>query len=184
MAKAVVKRETTTVVTARARQAMQIDFPPLPETLEGKIDVKGWLACLVAGIPYEAPDPDLIQREMMLNVLLTEDLSQALQGGEMDGMQDVIEDFAGNSTGPIRITDFYVLPSDLEDKDGVFVILEWVSMETGQVTRCSTGAGTIQMSLLRFLAQGIWPIECQIVRDKATDKGGRHLLKVWPVDGQ
>ena len=182
MAKAVVKRETTTVVTARARQAMQIEFPALPETLEGKIDLRGWLACLVAGIPYVAPDPDLIQREMLLNVLLTENLEEALTGSNMDGMQDVVEDFAGNSTGPIRITDFYVLPSDLEDKDGVFVILEWVSMETGMVTRCSTGAGTIQMSLLRYLAQGIWPIECQIVRDKATDKGGRHLLKVWPVD--
>lgn len=184
MAKAVVKRETTTVVTARARQAMAIEFPPLPETLDGKIDPKAWLATLVAGVPYVAPDPDLIQREMLLNVLLTEDLTAALTGGEMDGMQDVLDDFAGNTTGPIRIMDWYVLPSDLEDKDGVFVILEWVSMDTGQVTRCSTGAGTIQMSLLRYLLAGVWPIECQIVRDKATDKGGRHLLKMWPVDGQ
>ena len=182
MAKAVVKRETTTVVTARARQAMAIEFPPLPEALDGKIDVKGWLASVVAGVPYVEPDPDLIGREMLLNVFLTEDLNQALMGSNMDGMQDVVEDFAGNSTGPIRITDMYVLSSDLEDKQGVYVILEWLSLETGQVTRCSTGAGTIQISLLRYLAQDIWPIECQIVRDKATDQGGRHLLKIWPVD--
>lgn len=182
MAKAVVKRETTTVVTARARQAMQVEFPPLPEALEGKIDVKGWLASVVVGVPYVEPDPDLIGREMLLNVFLTEDLTQALMGSNLDGMQDVVEDFAGNTTGPIRITDMYVLSSDLEDKQGVYVILEWVSLETGQVTRCSTGAGTIQVSLLRYLVQGIWPIECQIVRDKATDQGGRHLLKIWPVD--
>lgn len=182
MAKAVVKRETTTVVTARARQALAVEFPPLPETLEGKIDPKGWLACLVAGMPYVEPDPELIAREMLLNVLLTEDLNTALTGADMDGMQDVVENYAGATTGPIRITDFYVLASNLEGKDGVYVILEWVSMETGKVTRCSTGAGTIQMSLIRYLAQGIWPIECQIVRDKATDQGGRHLLKIWPVD--
>jgi hypothetical protein len=182
MAKAVVKREATTVVTARARQAMATEFPPLPETLEGKIDPKAWLACVVAGVPYVEPDPELIAREMLLNVLLTEDLATALTGAEMDGMQNVVEDFAGATTGPIRITDFYVLSSNLEGRDGCYVILEWVSMETGQVTRCSTGAGTIQMSLIRYLASDIWPIECQIVRDKATDQGGRHLLKIWPVD--
>ena len=182
MAKAVVKRETTTVVTARARQAMQIEFPPLPETLDGKIDVKGWMACIVAGVPYVEPDPDLIAREMLLNVLLTEDLNLALTGADMDGMQDIVENYAGATTGPIRILDFYVMSSSLEGKDGVYVILEWMNLETGQTTRCSTGAGTIQVSLLRYLAQGIWPIECQIVRDKATDQGGRHLLKVWPVD--
>lgn len=182
MARAVVKRETTTVVTARARQAMQVEFAALPEVLEGKIDVRGWLASVVAGVPYVEPDPDLIGREMLLNVFLTEDLNEALMGSNMDGMQDVIEDFVGNTTGPIRLTDMYVLSSDLEDKQGVYVILEWVSLETGHTTRCSTGAGTVQISLLRYLQQGIWPIECQIVRDKATDQGGRHLLKVWPVD--
>jgi hypothetical protein len=182
MAKAVVKRETTTVVTARARQALAIQFPPLPETLDGKIDPYGWLACLVAGQPYVEPDPDLIAREMLLNVLLTEDLTTALTGADMDGMQDIVENYAGATTGPIRITDFYVLSSNLEDKDGVYVILEWVSLETGKVTRCSTGAGTIQVSLVRYLLAGVWPIECQIVRDKATDQGGRHLLKIWPVD--
>lgn len=182
MAKAVVKRETTTVVTERARKALAIDFPPLPETLDGKIDVKGWLNTLVAGVPYVEPDPELIAREMLLNVLLTEDLNTALTGADMDGMQDVVEDYAGATTGPIRITDFYVLSSNLEDRDGVYVILEWISLETGKVTRCSTGAGTIQVSLIRYLAADIWPIECQIVRDKATDQGGRHLLKIWPVD--
>lgn len=182
MAKAVVKRETTTVVTARARAAAQVEFPPLPEALEGKVDVRGWLACLVMGVPYVEPDPELIAREMLLNVFLTEDLTTALTGSDMDGMQDVIEDYAGATTGPIRILDFYVLSSNLEDKDGVYVILEYLSMETGQTVRCSTGAGTVQMALLRFLQAGIWPIECQIVRDKATDRGGRHLLKVWPVD--
>lgn len=182
MAKAVVKKETTTVVTARARKAMEIQFPPLPETLDGKIDPYGWLQSIVAGVPYVEPDPDLIAREMLLNVLLTEDLNTALTGADMDGMQDVVDNYAGATTGPIRITDFYVLSSNLEGKDGVYVILEWVSLETGKVTRCSTGAGTIQVSLIRYLAQNIWPIECQIVRDKATDQGGRHLLKIWPVD--
>lgn len=182
MAKAVVKKETTVVVTARARQALATEFPPLPEALEGKIDPRGWLATLVAGVPYQEPDPELIGREMLLNVMLTEDLNTALTGADMDGMQDVVEDYAGATTGPIRITDIYVLSSNLEDKDGVYVILEWVSMETGKVARCSTGSGTIQVSLLRYLAQNIWPIECQIVRDKATDRGGRHLLKIWPVD--
>lgn len=182
MAKAVVKRQTTTVVTARAREAMQIEFPPLPETLEGKIDPKAWLATMVAHVPYVEPDQDLIGREMLLNVLLTEDDNAALMGGEMDGLQDFVEDFAGATTGAIRILDFYVLRSDVSEVESTYIILEFLHHESGQVYRRSTGAGTVQIALLRYLAKGVWPIECQIVRDKATDQGGRHLLKVWPVD--
>lgn len=182
MAKAVVKRETTTVVTTRARQAMQLEFPPLPETLEGKIDPKGWLATMVAHVPYVEPDPDLIAREMLLNVILTEDDRTALMGGEFDGLQEILGNFAGETTGPIRILDYYVLRSDKSELEGTYVILEYLTLETGQVTRTSTGAGTVQMALIRYLLKGIWPIECQITRDTATDQGGRHLLKVWPVD--
>lgn len=182
MAKAVVKREATTVVTARARQAMQIEFPALPETLEGKVDPRAWLATMVAHVPYVEPDPDLIAREMLLNVLLTEDEHKALVGEEMDGFQDFVDDYAGATTGTIRILDYYVLRSDKSELEATYVIVEFLHMESGQVFRKSTGAGTIQMALIRYLAQGIWPIECQIVRDKATDQGGRHLLKMWPVD--
>jgi hypothetical protein len=179
---AVAKRETTMVVSQRTREAMQREFPPLPEVLEGKIDCRGWLASVLGGMPYQEPDPDFMAREMLLNVFLTEDLNAALTGVEMDGLQDILDNYAGATTGPIRLTDLYVASSNLEDKDGTYVLLSWVSMEDGTFTRTTTGAGGIQIALLRYLAQGIWPIECQIVRDKVTDQGGRHLLKIWPLD--
>lgn len=182
MARAVVKKESTVVVTQRARDVLSREYPPLPEALEGKVDLRAWLASLVAGVKYEMPDEGFLAREMLLNILVEEDLNRALVGSDMDGMQDIVEDYAGATTGPIRITDLTVVPSSLEDKDGTYLILEWLNMTDGTMTRCSTGAQSVQGGFARYLIAGIWPIECQIVRDKATDQGGRHLLKVWPVD--
>jgi hypothetical protein len=184
MAKQVAKRVEATVVTARMKQALATQFPELPETLDGKIDPYAWLKAMVLNAEYTEPDPDYIAREMLMNVLLTEDDTEALVGAGMDGLQDVLEDFAGNTTGPIRILDLYVARSDADKGDGTYLIITWWSHEDGKEHRATTGASTIQWAFLRYLAQGIWPIECQIVRDKATDQGGKHLMKIWPVDAQ
>lgn len=182
MAKAVVKKEKTVVATVRAQTLLQRELPPLPEALDGKVDLRGWIASLVAGIPYEMPDEDFLAREMLLNVLTGESLEDALVGAGMAKLQEVVEDFAGNTTGPIRVTDITVARSTVEDGDGTYLIMEWVSEMDGSVTRCTTGAQQVQAGFVRYLIEGIWPIRCQIVRDKATDQGGRHLLKVWPAD--
>jgi len=105
MAKQVAKRVEATVVTARMKQALATQFPELPETLDGKIDPYAWLKAMVLNAEYTEPDPDYIAREMLMNVLLTEDDTEALVGAGMDGLQDVLEDFAGNTCtwpGPTR----------------------------------------------------------------------------------
>jgi hypothetical protein len=177
-----VKREVSTVVTPRMRQVAELEFPPLPEVLEGKIDPQGWLRSVVLGQPYEEPDPDYIAREIGMATLLAEDDREALMGAEIGGLQDFLEDFAGATTGPIRITDLYVARSDASISDGCFLIITWWSYEDGKEYRRTTGAQSVQYALMRYLLMGIWPIECQFVRDKATDQGGKHILKVWPPD--
>lgn len=184
MAKTVARREATPVViTQRAAEAMAFEFPQLPPALLGTIDLNRWLASLLGKVPYEEPDPEYIARAIMLNTFMEEDLNKALLGTDMDSLQDLVEDFPGGSTGPIQITDLYVSTSNLEDKDGTYVILTFVTLETGIVTRCTTSAQAVQIGILRHLKSGIWPITCQIARDKVTDQGGRYLLKIWPVDG-
>ena len=184
MAKTVAKRETTTVVTDRMRKVAELEFAPLHPDLAGKIDPTGWLRAVVLGEPYQEPDPDYIAREIGMATLLADDDREALIGSEIGGLQDFVEDFAGNSTGPITIRDLYVAKSDPTIGDGTFVILTFWSHDMGQEFRRTTGASAIQYALLRYMIRGIWPIECQIVRDKVTDQGGKHLLKVWPVDAQ
>lgn len=182
MAKAVAKRETAVVVTQRMRDVAAIEIPPLPETLAGKIDARAWLQAVVLGTPYEEPDPDYIAREIGMSTLLIEDDREALMGQGIGGLQDFLEDFSGNTTGPIRILDLYVAKSDASISDGVFLIITWLSLEDGHQYRRTTGASAVQYGLLRYIIKGIWPIECQFVRDKVTDQGGKHLIKVWPVD--
>ena len=181
MAKAVVKRETTTVVTQRARDVLAQEFPALPEALEGTIDLKGWLASMVAGVEYVEPDPDYMMREMLLNTLTAPTLQEALEGSDMLKLQDVLENVPGATTGPIRITSLYVAPSDLDEGSRTYLILEWVSMEDGSVTRCSGGSVNVKSGFARYLMLGIWPIECEIARIPAKDQGGKHLIGVFPV---
>lgn len=184
MAKAVAKQEKTIVVTERMRRVAEIDFAPLHPDLAGKIDERGWLRAVVLGEPYTEPDPDYISREIGMATLLAEDDREALIGAEIIGLQDWLEDYAGNTSGAVEIRDLYVARSDASISDGTFLIITFWHHESGTEVRCTTGAGPVQYAMLRYLSRGIWPIACQFVRDKATDQGGKHLIKVWPVDAQ
>lgn len=182
MAKAVAKQEKTIVITDRMRKVAELEFKPLHPDLAGKIDPSGWLRAVVLGEPYTEPDPDYIAREIGMATLLADDDREALIGAEIIGLQDWLEDYAGSTSGAITITDLYVARSDAAISDGTFLIITFQHHESGTEVRTTTGAGPVQYAMLRYLIRGIWPINCQFTRDKATDQGGKHLIKVWPVD--
>lgn len=184
MAKAVAKQEKVIVVTARMQAVADMPFAPLHPDLAGKIDERAWLRAVVLGEAYTEPDPDYIAREIGMATLLAEDDREALIGAEINGLQDWLDDYAGSSSGPVEIRDLYVARSDASISDGVFLIITFWHHESGTEVRVTTGATSVQYAMLRYLSRGIWPINCQFVRDKATDQGGKHIIKVWPVDAQ
>lgn len=166
----------------RAARILNGEMAQLPEQLRDTIDLRGWLASLVMGREYKEPDPNYLSREMALNVLLDESGELSDEPSELPHLQDLVANFAGETTGPIRITDLYVVPSSLEEGARTYMILTWVSLDDGTVTRCSGGSTPVQVRIAKMLMIGKWPIDCQIVRDQTKDKGGRFLLTVWPVD--
>lgn len=157
-------------------------LPELPAQLAGTVNLRGWLASLLTGADYNEPDDGYLSREMGLNVLLNAESALDSDMAELPHLQDVVEDYAGATTGPIRITDLYVVPSDLSEGSKTYMILTWVNMETNETMRVSGGSTPVQFRIASQLMVGNWPIECQIVRDRTKDKGGRFLLTVWAVD--
>lgn len=155
----------------------------LPAALADTIDLTGWLRSLVTGCEYEEPDPEAMAKQMMMLTLSAETADQILSEDDMPGLQDIVDNFPGATTGPIEINSLYVAPSNLEDKTGTYVILGWVNEETRVFERASTSAAAIQTGIIGMLGLGIWPIRCQIVRIASKDKGGRHLLKMFPAEG-
>lgn len=176
------KAPAVIVPSGKLEKLRNLEIAPLPEALEGKVDVRAWAVSLFTGADYVEPDPEGLTRSMLFDSLFATSSMDILTDAAMDSMQDVLEDFAGNTTGPVRITDVYVAASDMEDGGPCYIILTWVDMATGQEQRASTGASILQRKILSHLVIGHWPIECQIVRDKFTDAGGRHMLNLWPVD--
>lgn len=170
------------VPSGKLEKLRALEIAPLPEALEGKVDVRGWMVSLFTGAPYQEPDPEGLTRDMLFQSLMAGSVEEILKDTEMDSLQDLIEDFPGSSTGPVRITDLYVATSDMEDGGPCYMILTWVDMATGEEKRASTGASILQRKILSSLVIGAWPIECQIVRDKFKDASGKFMLNLWPVD--
>lgn len=182
MAKKAVAVRVNDAQVARAEKVLNADLSRFPEVLSHTVDIRGWLAAIVLNADYTEPDPSYIQREMALNVLLNPEgaLSSDIEG--LDKLEEMVDDFPGASTGPIRIEDLYIVPSDIEEGGKTYMILTWYNMETNETHRVSGGGQSVQTQLAACLMVGRWPIECQIVRSDVKRPGGGYMLKVWPVD--
>lgn len=180
------KKEVATRIggsqAARVNQVLNGALPELPAELSGTVNLRGWIASVFTGADYTQPDPDYLSREIGLNILMGDGDILSADALELPHLQDIVEDYPGATTGPIRIQDLYVVPSDLDEGSATYMILTWTNLETNETVRCSGGSQPVQVRLIRCLMAGMWPIECQIARDKSKDKGGRFLLTVWPVD--
>jgi hypothetical protein len=185
--------------TAMAKKAVPViaEFHPQPNTVAArilsgeiatpdalicKVDLRGWMVSLVTGAEYEEPDPDAMARNILMESLTIESMDQMWDDGTPQHLQDAIDNFPGATTGPVEIVDLIVTGSDYEEGSNTYMILTLVDLETRVAEKYSTGAVPLQSDVIRHLGLGIWPIRCQISRVVSKDKGGRHILKMFPVD--
>lgn len=154
----------------------------LPPELKGLFDVKAWLTALLTKTPYTEPNPDFMQTRMALMTLQSETVEELLADKDLEGLQKVIPDAPGMSTGPIMLTSLYVAKSDQQEGNPCYMLFSYVTKATGIETTTTTGATQLQIQWASMLAMGIWPIEGVIKRTDRKDRGGRYLLKFYPED--
>lgn len=153
-----------------------------PAQINRLIDMEAWAHAVVYGDKYEEPDPEFISRMLAFVIITSPDIEAAFNQSGVFGLQKIVPDAPGATTGPIEITDLYVASSDFETGNPSYVIMTWTSLETGKEMRCTTGATNVQATLIALIANGMWPIRCQIKRGDQKDKGGRYLIHVVPAD--
>jgi hypothetical protein len=167
-------------------QGMPLNIKPpaeLPEVLQGKVDLIQWFNALFNGIVYEEPDPEAIAREILYQAWSAETFEDITKDNAPAKLQEMLPNFPGSSTGPIEFVKIYVTGSDYGEGAPVYMVCDTVDMEIRELSRWSTGATGLQNDILRSLWIGTWPLRGQIVRLKSKDKGGRHLIRLYPVDG-
>lgn len=153
-----------------------------PAQINRLIDMEAWAHAVVYGDKYEEPDPDFISRMLAFQIISAASIEQAFNQANVFGLQKILPDAPNATTGPLEITDLYVASSDFETGNPSYVIMTWTSLETGKEERVTTGATNVQATLIALIANGMWPIRCQIKRGDQKDKGGRYLIFVLPVD--
>lgn len=158
----------------------EIEFP---EEISKVIDMTGWAKALLTGTEYKEPDPDYLQRQLLLQTLSAETPEAVFEQGGIRSLQKSIPDVPGASTGPVEITGLYVTDSDFQEGARTYLLLTCVDLETGFESRYSTGVGQIQAQIMAALGMGIWPIRCRITRTERKDKGGKHMFWLFPPDG-
>jgi hypothetical protein len=155
---------------------------PLPPELSGLFDVRDWLYALLKKQPYTEPNPDFMQTRMALMTLQSETVEELLSDRDLDGLQKVIPDAPGMSTGPIMLTQLYVAKSDQAEGNPCYMLFSYVTKATGIETTTTTGVTQLQIQIASMLAMGIWPIEGIIKRADRKDRGGRYMLRFYPED--
>lgn len=155
---------------------------PLPAQLAGKIELSAWAESLVNKAKYVDPDPDYLSRLLIVQTLTAENMDAVFEQGAIQGLQKAIPNVPDAGTGPIVITDLYVTGSDLNEGVPCYVIITATHMETGVISKYTTGAQQLQAQLLASLSWGRWPIPCQIKRLDRKDRSGKYLFWMFPPE--
>lgn len=155
---------------------------PLPDTLAVKIDMSAWAESLANKAVYREIDPEYLSRALLVQTLTAETPEEVFNQSGIRKLQELVPNVPGMSTGPGTITDLYVTGSDFGEGMPCYIIVDFLSADTGELTRFSTGAAQLQAQILALLSFGTWPIDCQIKRTDRKDRGGRFLFWLSPVE--
>lgn len=155
---------------------------PLPPELAGQFTVQGWFTALVKKEKYTEVNPDYMAERMLMLTLFSATPADVLKPKDLKGLQDIVPNVPFAETGPITITDLYVAASDQEDGNTCYMLLTYMSDDTGVETTTTTGATHLQAQALTMLAMGEWPIRCNIRRGNRADRGGRYMFAMVPVE--
>jgi hypothetical protein len=154
----------------------------IPQELADTISLSGWAESLYNGAPYAEPDEGYLSRLLIRQTLEATSPEQVFTPNDLDGLQKIVGNAPGAGTGPIEINGLYVARSSMTEGAPTYMILDYVSLETGATRKTTTGATQLQAQILRLVAFGIWPIGGQIKRTERQDKGGRYLFWLFPPD--
>jgi hypothetical protein len=153
-----------------------------PEALNAIINLEAWASAVVRRTPYTEPDPEFISRMLAYQTITAETAEEVFRQANILGLQGWLTDSPGATTGPLEITDLYVASSDFETGNPSYVIITAIDLQLGHEVKFTTGATNIQATLIGLLANGMWPIRCQVKRGDSKDKGGRYLMFLLPPD--
>lgn len=153
-----------------------------PENLATQINFPGWARAIALDEKYAEPIPGYISRMLALQSMMADTPEKVFLANNVKGLQEIIPDAPGATSGPHEIMDLYVAESDIAEGYSCYVIVEWLDLELGQVSKWTTSATNVMATLIGLLKFGQWPIRCQIKRGDSKDKSGKHLLTLLPPD--
>lgn len=152
----------------------------LPAELDGLFDLREWFTSLTTGVEYIEPNPDYMSQRMLYLTLMSGTVEDVLTPNQITGLQDLVPNVPGGSTGNITVTDLYVASSDQKDGNKTYILFSYVTEDTMEEVTTTTGATQVQAQLLTLLALGTWPLRVNIKRTERKDRGDRFLFWVHP----
>lgn len=169
-------------IETRTSRFPAINFAKVPAALGAIINVEDWASAILRKTPYVEPSPDFISTMIAWQTVTAQSIEEVFEQAGVRGLQKILPDTPGATTGPFEILDLYVASSDFETGNPSYVIVTAVSLESGAEYKFTTGATNIQATLLGLLVNGMWPIKAQIKRGDSKDKGGHYLMFLLPPD--
>lgn len=169
-------------IATRGVKIPSLRIQNVPAELATVINVEAWVSALLRKTEYTEPNPDFISTMLAYQTITAQTAEEVFANVGVRQLQKMIANTPGANTGPIEINDLYVAESDYETGNPSYVIITATDLETGDTWKATTGATTVQATILGLLLNKVWPIRCKIMRADSKDRGGRHILLVVPSD--
>lgn len=169
-------------IAAREIKMPVLRIQNVPAELRAIINVEEWASALLRKTVYHEPNADFISVMLAWQTITAETAEEVFRNVGVRQLQRMVADTPEANTGPIEITDLYVAESDYETGNPTYVVITATDLETGATWKATTGATTVQSTLLGLLLNGTWPIRCKIMRSTSKDRSGKHLLIVVRPD--
>ena len=160
----------------------QMEKAKWPAHLSSQIDFPLWAASVVGAAKYAEPIEGYISNMLAMQAIMADSIDAVFLANNVKGLQEILPDTPGATTGPHEILDIYVAESSMEKGQSAYVVVEWLDSELGNTGKWTTGATNIQATLIGLLKFGHWPIRCQVKRGDSKDKSGKYLMTMLPPD--
>jgi len=135
------------------------------------------LAQVMGDVLPEIEDPEQAQRAIVERILAAPTAEDVWQDATSTATRELIG-------VPILINDYRLMRSNLEEGRGVYMLLDVVRQDTGEIILANTGAPQIMATVFRRKQLGSLPLECEVVEVAAAKPGRSAPLGIKPTGAE
>ena len=120
-------------------------------------------------------DPEEIQRKIAAQILAATDLAGVFRDDKTTATKDIVG-------VPLTINDCKLMQGEIDGQAGVYMLIDAVRFDDGEVITLNTGAAGVMSRVWRMKQLGVLPVECSVA-EAGPGRPGRSAPLTLKAEG-